>query len=34
MNKNLLYSTRNFFHYSLMTYMGIESKKEQIYIYA
>ena len=33
MNKNLLYSTRNFFQYSLMTYMGVESKKEWIYIY-
>ena len=28
-NKNLLYSTGNSTQYSLMTYMGIESKKDQ-----
>ena len=32
-NKNLLYSTRNSIQYSVMTYMGIESKKEWIYVY-
>ena len=32
-NKNLLYSTRNSTQYSVMTYMGIESKKEWIYVY-
>ena len=32
-NKNLLYSTGNSTQYSVMTYMGIESKKEWIYVY-
>ena len=32
-NKNLLYSTGDFTQYSVMTYMGIESKKEWIYVY-
>ena len=33
MNKNLLYSPRNFFQYSLLTYMGIETKKTDIPIH-
>ena len=32
-NKNLLYSTGNSTQYSVMTYMGIECKKEWIYVY-
>ena len=32
-NKNLLYSTGNSTQYSVMTYMGTESKKEWIYVY-
>ena len=32
-NKNLLYSTGNSTQYSVMLYMGIESKKEWIYVY-
>ena len=32
-NKNLLYSTGNSTQYSVMTYMGIESKKEWIYVH-
>ena len=32
-NKNLLYSTGNSIQYSVMTYMGIESKNEWIYVY-
>ena len=32
-NKNLVYSTGNSTQYSVMTYMGIESKKEWIYGY-
>ena len=32
-NNNLLYSTGNSTQCSVMTYMGIESKKEWIYIY-
>ena len=32
-NKNLLYSTRNSTQYSVMNYMGIESKKEWKYVY-
>ena len=32
-NKDLLYSTGNSTQYSVMTYMGKGSKKEQIYIY-
>ena len=32
-NKNLLNSTGNSIQYSAMTYMGIESKKEWIYVY-
>ena len=32
-NKDLLYSTVNSTQYSVMTYMGIESKKEWIYVY-
>ena len=32
-NKNLLYSTGNSTQYSVMTHMGIESKKEWIYVY-
>ena len=32
-NKNLLYSTGNSTQYSAMTYVGIESKKEWIYVY-
>ena len=31
-NKDLLYSTGNCTQYSLMTYMGTESKKEWIYV--
>ena len=31
-SKNLLYSTRNSTQYSVMTYMGKESKKEWIYV--
>ena len=31
--KNLLYSTGNSTQYSVMTYMGKESKKEWIYVY-
>ena len=33
MNKNLLYSTGNSTQYSVMTYMGKESKKQWIYVY-
>ena len=33
LNRNLLYSTENSIQYSVMTYMGKESKKEWIYIY-
>ena len=33
MNKNLLYSPGNSTQYSVMTYMGTESKKEWIYVY-
>ena len=32
-NRNLLYSTGNSTQYSVMTYMGIESKKEWLYVY-
>ena len=32
-NKNLLYSTGNSTQYSVMAYMGKESKKEWIYVY-
>ena len=32
-NKDLLHSTGNFIQYSVMTYMGKESKKEWIYVY-
>ena len=32
-NKNLLYSTGNSTQYSVMAYMGKESKKEWIYLY-
>ena len=32
-NKDLLYSTRNSTLYSVMAYMGKESKKEWIYVY-
>ena len=32
-NKKLLYSTGSSTQYSVMTYMGIESKKEWIYVY-
>ena len=32
-NKDPLYSTGNSTQYSVMTYMGIESKKEWIYVY-
>ena len=32
-NENLLYSTGNSTQYSVMTYMGKESKKEWIYVY-
>ena len=31
-NKNLLYSTGDSTQYSIMAYMGKESKKEQIYV--
>ena len=31
-NKTLLNSTENFIQYSVMTYMGIESKQEWIYV--
>ena len=31
-NKNLLYSTGKSTQYSVMTYIGTESKKEQIYV--
>ena len=31
--KSLLYSTGNSTQYSIMTYMGKESKKEWIYVY-
>ena len=33
-NKNLVYSTGKSTQYSLMVYMGIESEKERIYVYA
>ena len=33
-NKDLLYSTGNSTQYSVMTYMGKESKKDWIYVYA
>ena len=32
-NKDLLYSTENSTQYSVITYMGKESEKEQIYVY-
>ena len=32
-NKGLLYSTGNSTQYSVMTYMGKDSKKEWIYVY-
>ena len=32
-NKDLLYSTRNSTQYSVMAYMGKESKKECIYVF-
>ena len=32
-NKDLLYSTGNSTQYSVMTYMGKESKKEWTYVY-
>ena len=32
-NKDLLYSTRKSTQYTVMTYMGKESKKELIYVY-
>ena len=32
-NKDLLYSTENTSQYSLMAYMGKESKKDWIYVY-
>ena len=32
-NKDLLYSTGNSTKYSVMTYMGKESKREWIYVY-
>ena len=32
-NKDLLYSKRNSTQYSVMTYMGKESKKEWMYVY-
>ena len=32
-NKNLLYGTGNSTQYSVMTYMGTESKKGWIYVY-
>ena len=32
-HKNLLYSTGNSTQYSVMTYMGTESKKDWIYVY-
>ena len=32
-NKDLLYSTGNSTQYSVMTYMGKESKKEWIHLY-
>ena len=32
-NKDLLYSTGIYIQYSVKTYMGIESKKEWIYVY-
>ena len=32
-NKDLLYSTGNSTKYSVMTYMGKETKKEWIYVY-
>ena len=32
-NKDLLYSTGNSTQHSLITYMGKESEKEQIYVY-
>ena len=32
-NKDLLYSTGNSTRYSVMTYMGKDSKKEWIYVY-
>ena len=32
-NENLLYSTGNSTQYSVTTYMGIESKKQWIYVY-
>ena len=32
-NENLLYSTGNSTQYSVVTYMGKESKKEGIYVY-
>ena len=31
-NKDVLYSTGNSIHYSIMTYMGIESKKKGEYV--
>ena len=32
-NKDLLYSTGNSTEYPAMTYMGIESKREWMYVY-
>ena len=32
-DKNLLYSTENYIHYLVITYMVKESEKEYIYIY-
>ena len=32
-NKNLVYSIRNSTQYSVMTYVGKESKKEWMYVY-
>ena len=32
-NKNLLYSTGNSTQYSVMAYMGKESKKEWVYVF-
>ena len=32
-NKDLLYSTGNSIQYSVMSYMGTESKKEWMYLY-
>ena len=32
-NKDILYSTRNSTQYSVMAYMGKDSKKEWVYVY-